>query len=113
MAQKRGTPGATAGAGGDRELEPPPARPPGQRRRTTAHRRRLGAGAGAGVAPENLVVDPEEPEHADGLPVLARGHRDLVAGLLQALDDRPQDEGMGRRRAIDPYAHRAEVRATP
>jgi len=50
---------------------------------------------------------------ANGLPVLASGDQDLVATTFEPLDQRPQDQGVRSRGAVDPDQHGRTLAATP
>jgi hypothetical protein len=92
---------------GEREPEPAPARPGGERPAAAGKRQSLARGGASPVLADDLVGEAEPVEDADRLAVLARRDLDLVPAAAQALDDRPHDERMRRGRAVDPDPHRA------
>ena len=59
----------------------------------------------AAVAADQRVLDAVEVEELDGLRVLTRRHLDLVAGLTQPVDHRPQHQHVSRRAHVDPDLH--------
>ena len=65
------------------------------------------------MAADDLVLEPEPVEQLEGLPVLARGDLDVVAGVAQALDDRPENERMRGGSAVDPDPHAPKLTARP
>ena len=77
--QQRRDDGEVDRAVGEREVEAPrPRAQRGERRAAPGQRQPLAGGRAAAVAADDLVLEPEPLEHADGLPVLARGDLDLV-----------------------------------
>jgi hypothetical protein len=61
------------------------------------------------VAADGGVGNAEPVEDPQRLPVLAGSDDHLVPLSLQALDQRPQDERVRRRRAVDPDQHAATL----
>ena len=58
-------------------------------------------------APSELGVEAVEGEQLDRLRIVARSQLDLVAARPQDLDQRPEDQHVGRGRHVDPDPHAA------
>jgi hypothetical protein len=90
----------------EREVEVAPFRPAAQRRNP----RHLGAGLAdrgrPAVATDRRRLDPMQLEQLHRLRVLARGHLDLVAALLEQPDQGTEDEHVRGVGQVDPDAHR-------
>jgi hypothetical protein len=80
----------------EREVEAPPPRPACQRPAAAGKPERLAGAALAGVRADRGVVDREALEQRQGLGEVARGDLDLCPLPAQRVDDRPQDEDVGR-----------------
>ncbi len=65
----------------------------------------LAEARGAAVPADRRVREAVQVEQRLGLSVVARGHLDRVALVLQALDDRAQDQHVRRRAHVDPDLH--------
>ena len=59
----------------------------------------------AAVPPDHLGLDPVQLKELERLRVLPRGDLDLVTAAAQELDQRPEDEDMGRRGHVHPNPH--------
>jgi hypothetical protein len=105
------------GAMPEREVKAPSAGWAGgpfhERKRAIGQAARLGAEAGAPVAADRRVRDPEAVAQSERLGEVARGYLHLMAVGGQPLDDRPHDEHVRRVGEVDPDPHRARPRASP
>jgi len=59
------------------------------------------------VPADHLGLEPVQLEQLEGLRIVARGDLNLVAAPPQELDQRPEDEDMGRRGHVHPDLHLA------
>ena len=70
---------------------------------------RLVAAPDAAVAADHEVGPSPVFEQLDGVRQRPRRQRDLVAGRLEPLDERPQDDHVCRVGEVDPDAHGGHV----
>ena len=90
---------------GERAVEALRARPAQQPRRAVGGRERLVAAAHAAVAADHEVRAAPVLEQLDGVRQRPRRQRDLVAGRLEALDERAEHDHVCRVGEVDPDPH--------